>query len=152
PLGMTRTNFTTTAALQAADHASPHRKNRQGTLEVIPWYPLLSPDPAGSINATARDLGQWVRFQLGDGTFRGKRLVSAKNLAETHTPQMVIRLEGNAKDLQPDTHLMNYGLGWVLQDYRGHFLVSHAGAIDGFRVHITLVPDAKLGLVLLNNR
>jgi hypothetical protein len=42
-------------------------------------------------------------------------------------------------------------MGWVIQDYRGHLLVSHAGAIDGFRAHITLVPKAKIGIVLLNN-
>jgi hypothetical protein len=46
---------------------------------------------------------------------------------------------------------MSYGMGWVVQDYRGQLLVSHAGVIDGFRAHITLVPRAKLGIVLLNN-
>jgi hypothetical protein len=30
-------------------------------------------------------------------------------------------------------------------------LVSHGGAIDGFRAHITLAPDDRLGIVLLNN-
>jgi CubicO group peptidase (beta-lactamase class C family) len=148
---MTGVVFTSTAAEQAPDHASPHRKDRRGQPEVIPWYPLTRPDPAGSVHASARDLARWVRFQLGDGTFEGKRLVSAKNLAETHAPQMVIRLEGPARELNPDTHQMNYGMGWVLQDYRGRFLVSHAGAIDGFRAHLTLVPDARLGIVLLNN-
>jgi CubicO group peptidase (beta-lactamase class C family) len=150
PLGMTGAFFTSRAA-ERADHASPHRENSRGQIEVIPFYPLDHPDPAGSIHAGARDLSQWVRFQLGTGTFNGKRLVSTKNLAETHSPQMIIRLEGQAKDMNPDTHFLNYGMGWVLQDYRGQFLVSHAGAIDGFRVHITLVPDAGLGLVLLNN-
>jgi CubicO group peptidase (beta-lactamase class C family) len=151
PLGMTATTFTSTAALKALDHASPHRRNQSGDPEVIPWYPLTAPDPAGSICANARDLAHWVQFQLGDGTFKDKRLVSTKNLAETHSPQMVIGLEGPARALNPDTNQMNYGMAWVLQDYRGHFLVSHAGAIDGFRTHITLVPNQKLGLVLLNN-
>src|SRR5262249_58200187 len=86
PLGMKGVHFTTTAATKAPDHASPHRKNRMGEPGVIPWYPMSQPDPAGSINASARDLSQWVLFHLGDGTFRGKRLVSAKNLLETHPP------------------------------------------------------------------
>ena len=46
---------------------------------------------------------------------------------------------------------MSYGLAWVLEDYRGVGLCSHAGAIDGFRVHITLIPQKKIGIVLLNN-
>ena len=54
--------------------------------------------------------------------------------------------------MSPDTHQMSYGMAWVIQDYRGQLLVSHAGMIDGFRVHITLVPHAGIGIVLLNNR
>ena len=64
---------------------------------------------------------------------------------------MVIRLEGIDRDMQPDTVLMSYGMGWVLQDYRGVGLCSHAGAIDGFRVHFTLIPEKRIGIVLLAN-
>jgi CubicO group peptidase (beta-lactamase class C family) len=152
PLGMNDTSVTTAVAERAADHASPHRPGASGRLEVIPWYEMKDPDPAGSINSTARDLARWARFQLGDGTFAGKRLVSAANLAETHTPQNIIRLEGSARDMNPDTMQMSYGMGWVIRDHRGRLVWEHAGAIDGFRSHITLVPDAHLGIVLLNNR
>jgi CubicO group peptidase (beta-lactamase class C family) len=152
PLEMTHTSFTTTAAERAPDHASPHRRDRLGQLDVIPWYKIEVPEPAGSIHSTARDLARWLRFQLGDGTCAGKRLVSAAGLAETHTPQNIIRLEGTTRAMNPDTFQLNYGMGWVLHDYRGHALVEHAGAIDGFRAHLTLVPEAHAGIVLLNNR
>jgi CubicO group peptidase (beta-lactamase class C family) len=151
PLGMSGASFRTAAALKNPDHAHGHRANDRGEVEVIPWYPIDRPDPAGSLNASARDLSKWLRFQLGDGAFEGRRLLSAANLRETHTPQMVIRLEGSAGAMQPDTRQMSYGLGWVIQDYRGRHLVSHAGAIDGFRCHLTLVPEARIGIALLNN-
>jgi CubicO group peptidase (beta-lactamase class C family) len=151
PLGMSAANFTTPEAEAGRDHATPHRINANGDVEAIPWYRIDKPDPAGSINATARDLVRWVRFQLGDGSFGGRRLVSAKNLQETHTPQMVIRMEGQVRAMNPDTQQMTYGMAWVIQDYKGHLQVSHAGAIDGFRAHITLMPKDKLGIVLLNN-
>jgi hypothetical protein len=151
PLEMKNTTLTTTAALQLPDHSSPHRQNSDGKLAVIPWYTIDNPEPAGSVNSCARDLCQWIRFQLGDGTFAGKRLVSSRNLQETHTPQTIIRLEGNVRDMNPDTTQISYGMGWVIQDYRCQLLVSHAGAIDGFRAHITLIPKAKIGIVLLNN-
>jgi CubicO group peptidase (beta-lactamase class C family) len=151
PLGMKGVSFTTTEALKTPDHASPHRETRAGKVEVIPWYPQKSPDPAGSINASARDLSKWLLFHLGNGTFKGKRLVSAKNLTETHSPQTIMRLEGSARAYQPFTDQMSYGMGWVVQDYRGQLLVSHGGAIDGFRAHLTLVPHAQLGIALLNN-
>jgi CubicO group peptidase (beta-lactamase class C family) len=151
PLGMQRSSFTTTAALADPDHAGGHRKNKGGKIEVVPWYPMTTPDPAGSINASARDLARWVQFQLGDGTFKGKRLVSARNLEETHTAHTIMRLDAGARAMQPYTVQMCYGMGWVIQDYRGHRLVSHGGAIDGFRAHLTLAPDDRLGIVLLNN-
>lgn len=151
PLGMTRADFTTTAALQDADHASPHRLNANEQAEVMPWYSIEQPEAAGSINACARSLGPWVRFQLGDGSFDGKRLVSAENLNETHMPHTIIRMEGAARDMNPDTVQMSYGLAWVIQDHRGQRVISHAGAIDGFRAHITLLPDAKTGFAILNN-
>jgi CubicO group peptidase (beta-lactamase class C family) len=151
PLEMKNTSLTTTQALENSNHASPHRQNGNREIEVIPWYQMNTPEPAGSVNSSARDLCQWVRFHLADDKIGEKRVVSVKNLKETHTPQNVIRLEGNARDMNPDTLQMSYSMGWVIQDYRGHLLVSHAGAIDGFRAHITLVPKAKIGIVLLNN-
>jgi CubicO group peptidase (beta-lactamase class C family) len=151
PLDMKGVAFTSTAALHTGDCASPHRLNDFGGVDVIPRYPMTVPDPAGSIHASARDLARWVRFHLGDGRVGSRRLVSAANLAETHTPQMVIRLRPLDREMYSETGQMSYGMAWVIQDYRGRKLVSHAGAIDGFRAHFTLVPEERLGLVLLNN-
>ena len=151
PLGMTESYFTSTAAAKVADRAVGHSLNRLGRPEVLDYYPMPVPNPAGSIHSTARDLSKWLLFQLGDGRAGGQRIVSAANLAETHSPQMVIRLEGIDRDMQPDTVLMSYGMGWVLQDYHGVGLCSHAGAIDGFRVHFTLIPEKRIGIVLLAN-
>jgi CubicO group peptidase (beta-lactamase class C family) len=124
-------------------------------VELIPWLRFEEPNPAASINASARDLSKWLRFQLGDGTYGGafasKRLVSAANLAETHTPQMVIRVEGLVRAEHPFTNQINYAMGWVVQDYRGQLLVSHAGIADGMRAHITLAPNARLGVAILCN-
>jgi CubicO group peptidase (beta-lactamase class C family) len=151
PLEMKTAVFTSTAAEKAADHATGHRVNQLGRVEVMQRYPNRTPDPAGSVQASARDLARWVRFHLGDGTAGGKRLVSAAGLAQTHAPQMVVRLEGADRELHPDTSQMSYGMGWVIHDYRGQKLVAHAGAIDGFRVHFTLVPRSRLGIVILAN-
>jgi CubicO group peptidase (beta-lactamase class C family) len=151
PLGMTGASLTTTAAEKTADHASAHRRNGQGAVEVIPWYVMEHPNPAGSLNASARDLTRWLQLQLSGGLVRGKRLVSAANLAQTHAPQTIIPLEGLVKADHPETNQISYAMGWIIQDYRGQLLISHGGAIDGFRAHITLVPHAKLGIVVLSN-
>jgi CubicO group peptidase (beta-lactamase class C family) len=150
PLGMTGANFSTTTAEKAPDHATPHRKKEE-KIEVIPWRNLDNVAPAGSINAGARDMSRWVRFQLGGGTFEGKPLLSAAHLAETHTPQMVLRMDENQKALFPETTQISYGLGWNISDYQGHLVIAHGGGIDGFRATVHLAPRAKLGLVILAN-
>jgi CubicO group peptidase (beta-lactamase class C family) len=157
PLGMAGANFSIRDATRAADHATPHAKSKAGKVETIAWRNIDNIGPAGSINAGVRDLGKWLRFQLADGTFDGKRLMSARLLDETHAPQIVIPLDGQSgvqsftREMNPETNLMSYGLGWTIQDYRGHIVVSHGGSIDGFRAQVALVPKAKLGIAILSN-
>lgn len=152
PLGMTGANFSVTEAQLAPDHASPHSKPRDANLKVVPWRNIDNVGPAGSINASTRDLSKWVRMQLADGLFAGKRIVSQTNLRETRTPQTVIRIEGPLFAANPHTNLMSYGMGWRLQDYHGRLMVSHGGRIDGFSALITLIPSEQLGIVFLSNR
>jgi CubicO group peptidase (beta-lactamase class C family) len=152
PLGMKSARCMTPSAGQAPDRASPYRAAGDGQIRPIPWYVQTEANPAGSVHVSARDLAGWLRFQLGDGTFDGKRLVTAAALGETHTPQIVIPMDDAIRAANPDTVQMSYGLGWVIQDYRGHELVSHGGVIDGFRAHITLMSRDGFALALLSNR
>jgi CubicO group peptidase (beta-lactamase class C family) len=151
PLEMTGASLTTTEAEKAPDRAMPHRPGHDGKIEAVPWYPQETPEPAGSLNASARDLTKWLRFQLAEGRCNGKRLVSANALRETHTPQVALPLDGINRDLNPETNLMSYGMAWLIQDYRGQLLLSHAGAIDGFRAYLMLLPKERLGIALLYN-
>ncbi|HKQ78155.1 MAG TPA: serine hydrolase [Blastocatellia bacterium] len=152
PLGMKSANFSALKAEQSPDHASPHSK-QGGKTEAIKWRNLDNVGPAGSINASARDLSNWIRLHLNDGVVGGKRLISSENLREMHTPQMVIRNEGRWKLFFPEseTSQLSYGLGWFINDYRGHKLVMHGGTIDGFRASVMLVPKSKVGVAVVAN-
>jgi CubicO group peptidase (beta-lactamase class C family) len=152
PLGMTGVTFTTTDIPKDADRASGHRLGKTGKVEPEPWYEMREPNPSGSVNATARDLAAWLKFHLAEGVGPdGKRIVSIKNLTETHTPQNIIRMEGSAKVLNPDTTQLSYAMGWLVYDHRGKKVLSHGGLIDGFRVQITMLPDENLGFAVLAN-
>jgi CubicO group peptidase (beta-lactamase class C family) len=148
PLGMRGAICTS----KGEQRATPHRIDRDGKLVPIPWYEQPEPNPAGSIHLTARDLASWLLFQLGDGTWQGKRLISDKNFAETHMPQIVQRLEGVTAATNPETTMMSYGLGWVVQDYRGTLVWAHTGIIDGFRAQIAIAPKAGYAVAVLSNR
>lgn len=149
PLAMTGARCM--APEDGTDLAVGHRMNRMASVEFMPRYDLSRSDPAGTIHASARDLAHWLIFHLAGGMSGGKRLLSERALAETHTPQMVIRLEGWEQAAHPYVTQMSYGMGWTLYDYRGLGIVGHGGLIDGYRAHLTMVPQKKLGIVILAN-
>ena len=151
PLGMTHTR-TSFADWNTTAHAVGHRyDSATQRVSLEPYIDYTRIAPAGQIKSCVRDMAQWLRFQLAGGTIDGKRLISAQALEETHTPQTVIRIEGLGKEANPETNLEAYGLGWVVQDYRGQTLVSHAGAINGFRTQVALLPKQNAGMVIMEN-
>jgi CubicO group peptidase (beta-lactamase class C family) len=95
--------------------------------------------PAGSIDSNVLDMAEWIRFQLGHGTYEGKELLSEQTHAEMWKPQM--KMGGD----------VNYGFGWMLREWDGKRLVEHGGNIDGFAAEVALLPDANIGFVLLTN-
>lgn len=140
PLGMKGTDTTIAAMQRARDFSFGYDYNAT-TKETrrLPMRDLSKAAPTGAINSNARDMGQWLRFMLGDGTFNGKRLVSEKSFAELTTKQIAAG---------PN---VNYGLGWFLRQWDGHKVVEHGGNIDGFNAQVAMMPDQKLGFVLLTN-
>jgi hypothetical protein len=88
-------------------------------------------------------------LHLGDGTYEGKRIVSQNNLQLMHTGQTATRPEARFKleGLGPTI----YAMGWVETTFRGHHMVWHNGGIDGFHSLLTMLPEDKIGVVLLSN-
>ena len=96
-------------------------------------------------------MAQWVRLQLNNGTYQGKQLISSASVKEMHSPQTIIPLEGQMKMLYPEAHFLNYGMGWFLSDYHGRKMVEHGGSIDGMRGLVAMIPEEKIGIVILAN-
>jgi CubicO group peptidase (beta-lactamase class C family) len=74
PLGMKDSSYTAAAIEEAPNHAEGYRWTSDGTIEV-PFTQLFPYDfgGAGDINSTIEDMAHWVRLQLGNGTFEGRR-------------------------------------------------------------------------------
>lgn len=158
PLGMTRTNASAVETGKGDDFAWPHVRSGGVSTPIDLFYEDYAALPAGGVNTSARDLGVWLRFQLHEGVSAGRQLISAAALEETHRPQMPERLRGGKDPLQwvlgggePLMTHASYAMGWETHDYRGTRIITHSGAIDGFRCSMTLVPSAGLGLAFLTN-
>lgn len=152
PLGMTGVTFTTQdPAFLSADLPCGYELKPGQPITRMPRYESPEANPAGSINVTARDMVPWLEFHASGGLYQGKRLVSEANLRETHTPHVPLRMEGSLKAMNPDTVQMSYGMGWLVYDYRGKRILAHGGKIDGYRIHIAVLPEEQLSMALFHN-
>ncbi|MBI3194770.1 MAG: beta-lactamase family protein [Ignavibacteriae bacterium] len=150
PLGMTRTNTSLTALKATENIATPHNEY-QNKLRIIKHFPNEELGSAGAINSSAHDMAQWMRLQLGQGTFNGKELFSrqtSRTMWTVHTP---VGVSEQSEKSFPSIHFQGYGLGWGISDYEGRKLLSHSGAIDGMISRIILCPEESLGVVVLTN-
>jgi CubicO group peptidase (beta-lactamase class C family) len=150
PLGMTRTAVSA-AERDAMDNvASPHMEV-EGDIVVLPQFAMEQTAPAGAISSSAADLARWMRMQLENGTVDGATIVPAEVLTETRTAHTPIPVSEADWEWNPYTRLTSCGLGWFLSDYRGRLVVSHDGGVPGSFSVMMLVPEERLGVVVLCN-
>jgi CubicO group peptidase (beta-lactamase class C family) len=123
-----------------------------GKLTVVTPDPSTAYDPAGSIQCNAKGMGAWMAAQLADGRLpEGPPLFSKAQHDEMWTPQTIVApLPGTAA--MTNTHFRNYGLGWFIEDYQGELRVSHTGGLIGMVSAVSLLPDQKVGIVVLTNQ
>lgn len=147
PLGMDRTLALSKDILTATNKATAHTVV-EGQLKKIPYGNIDNMAPAGSISSSAKDLSRWVLAQLGNGSIDGKSVIPAMAINQTRFPHSIM---GNGQYLYNRGHFQLYGLGWMLEEYSGRKIVSHTGGVNGFVTSVTLIPEEKLGIIVLTN-
>ncbi|HMA38956.1 MAG TPA: serine hydrolase [Gemmatimonadales bacterium] len=151
PLGMTAAG--TDIALMSSANAAAAHSLLGGPLHVVPLDTIDNTLPAGGIIANVTDLAKWMIARLDSGALPGGgRLFSVRQAAEMWAPQTILPVGNPPPPLAAlRANFAAYGLGWSLRDYRGHKIVSHDGGLAGMTSRTLLVPDLKLGIVMLTN-
>ncbi len=150
PLGMNASNTSIKDLAKLDNVATPHAKVDSKVVS-IPWRDIDNIAPAGSINSNVLDMAEWVRLHLNEGKVNNQTVITTGNVKEMHAPQTIIRREGVWEIISPEAHFMSYGLGWFLHDYKGRKVVQHGGNIDGMSALVAMIPEEKLGIVILTN-
>ncbi len=157
PLAMTASTFSLEDVLASHNFASPHGANLDGVLRPLPLLAenhfVASIAPAGALWSTAPDMARYLAMQLDRGIAPGgARIVSAENLAVTHSQRIAIppqNLEGQPRVIADA--MGGYALGWVTGSWNGLPLLSHSGGTLGFNSEVAMLPDANAGIVILTN-
>ena len=140
PLGMKDSSYSAAALDAAPNHAQGHLYAPEGSVQVptIQLFPYGYAG-AGAINSTVEDMARWVRLQLGNGSFEGRRIVSPENLAFTRTPKVGI------------TDKVSYAYGWIVSQTPNGTVVWHNGGTEAFGAFVGLQLDRKIGVIVLTN-
>jgi CubicO group peptidase (beta-lactamase class C family) len=140
PLGMRDTSFSAEAIAASPDHAVGHRWTAAGPVAIPfdPSFPYLF-GPAGDINSTVADCAHWLRLQIGNGVFAGRRFVSVENLRVTRTPKVALN------------DVTTYAMGWIISATPNGRAVWHNGGTSGFGAHIGFLPGRDVGVIVLTN-
>jgi len=154
PLGMTDSNTSVANYHPGDNFATPHSEV-EGKLTPLEPARIDNTAPAGAINSSVSDMAKWIAMQLNAGAIPGteKRLFSERQSKEMWSPQTILPISDPPQALAAlHTDFAAYGLGWGLRQYRGHKLVGHTGGLPGYVSQVTLIPDLKLGVVVLTNQ
>lgn len=146
PLGMMHT----TARVSEAEAggwplAAPHMTVPEGIQRI----PNLKTDntmhAAGGILTTPEDLARWLQAQLAAGRVGGRQAIPEAVIREAHRPQA----------MHTDTFYRyvrtGYGLGWQTADYEGERMIQHFGGFEGWRAHVSFLPERGIGVAVLIN-
>jgi CubicO group peptidase (beta-lactamase class C family) len=116
-----------------------------GTLRIVPRSTMPIGHSAGGIYSNLTDLNRWVLMHLNGGT----PLLSASVHKEIWSPQTIMPVGAPGTY---NTHFQAYGLGFVLSDVKGFEQVRHNGGLAGMVTQITMIPELRLGIVVLTNQ
>jgi CubicO group peptidase (beta-lactamase class C family) len=149
PLGMSATNFSVTDLAKSVEPAIGYNEQKDSIIKTD-YRELDAMGPAGSINSSVNDMAKWVTMLINGGKYNGKEIVPASFLQNAFSSQMAL---GNFVDPKfPYVHSGNYGLGWFMSSYKGHYRVEHGGNIDGFSANVCIMPTDSIGIVVLTNQ
>jgi CubicO group peptidase (beta-lactamase class C family) len=156
PLNMISASAGYAAFQSAPDHVSLHITgvlpgNTTGPVVIDPDSPFNDfttiMGPAGGINANIQDMATWTIFQLGNGSFEGKQLISPENMAYMHTPRTPRATVSAANDSK-----QYYCQGWMYEEQPGYpSFVWHNGETFGNHAMVLMIPDRNTGIVILAN-
>lgn len=150
-LGMTRSNFRIPEMEKDADKSFGYSVELDGKTTRMDYYNIAAMGPAGAINSSVSEMSNWLITWINGGKFKGEQIIPEDYVKEAMSAQMVVSAGTPSKE-HPDVQFSNYGYGWFLASYRGHYRVEHGGNIDGFSASASFFPTDSLGIMILTNQ
>jgi len=112
---------------------------------LTPEFPF---DPfiysAGGLLTSVNEMKNYIQFYLNNGKFNGKQLVKADSIKLLFTGQIERQPGFFGKEY--------YASGWgITEDFFGETMIHHGGSIGTSSAHLALIPNKKIGAIVMGN-
>jgi CubicO group peptidase (beta-lactamase class C family) len=135
PLGMSTTRIISEADI-VPNRAAGYRLVK-GELKNQEWVaPMVNTTADGSLYFSILDLAKW------DAALYSDKLLKRTSLEQMWT-------QAKLKSSRPNKD--GYGFGWFIEERKGHHVMAHDGAWQGFKTAIARYVDDQLTVVVLAN-
>ncbi len=147
PLGMRDASLGLEGFQSSKNRAMPHVKRRGLWKTIRERKRYYAVQPAAGVNASAADMAQWLRAQMG----AFPQELPPELLETLHAP--VIRTPGERRRFSRRRRLKDahYAMGWRVFDYAGHTMIFHSGGVRGYFAQLAFIPEKGIGIVILRN-
>lgn len=151
PLGMDRCQVGAWSVAAVGNVAQPHtRKDGRNVVRGADGETSadLTSMAAGGIRCSLRDMTRWMQVLLDPALAPGwLDTAQRRALWTAHMPMPL----GERQRRWDNAHVSAYGYGWRLSYMDGHWKVAHTGTLSGMYSSLALLPDRKIGVVILIN-
>jgi CubicO group peptidase (beta-lactamase class C family) len=135
PLGMSSTRLISEADI--IPNRSSGYEHKGEKLQNQSWVsPTFNSTADGALYFNVLDLAKW------DEALYGTKLLKQSSLDQSWT--VFLLNDGKPND-------GNYGFAWMIPSVKGHKLIEHSGAWQGFRSHFLRYPDDGISVAVLTN-
>jgi CubicO group peptidase (beta-lactamase class C family) len=123
-----------------------------GKLQVVAKQEGKIHNSVGGIYSNISDLSKWVMLQMNGGRYGdgAEEQIFPEAVHRTMWTPHTVRTVSS--DTPYRTSFASYGLGWQLTDINGHLQVYHTGSHAGIETRVTMLPELKLGIIVLTNQ
>ncbi|MEO9802878.1 MAG: serine hydrolase [Reichenbachiella sp.] len=149
PLAMDRTITTPKELESKGNYATPHARSEEKNVPIV-WEDWEEIGALGGLISSVEDLSKWMIMNMNHGLNGSDTLFSRRSRNMMWKPHNNFTVDHTSPN-DFNRHFSGYGLGWGLSDYQGNLRVGHTGGYDGMLSAFNMIPDQKLGVIVLTN-
>ena len=138
PLDMNESSFYA-PEIKISLRTKPHTGNPPKVSPIYPYNRMHA--PSSTLNTNVLEMSHWAIANMNNGKYKANRILSPDMLSMMMKPTVTIN----------NDRKISVGLSWFMYPYQGMTIYEHGGSDLGYKSLLTLIPEKKIGIIILCN-